>query len=466
MQQTLDVSRKPSHRGRTLLILIALAALGIGALTAFRVGGEPTIEISPKLPGIGARTPVAVTVDEPRRGVKRVTVQLVQGDRVETLADESYPTRPAWAFWGRMQPRVQLAEEVGSETVSGLAEGEATLRVTAERAPTWLRRPAPAVRELTLPVRLRPPTLGLVSSQHNSVQGGSGVVVYRVGEGAVESGVAVGDRWFPGYPLPGGDAAERFAFYAVPYDVDDPAQVRLAVADALGNRGRTAFLDKFTPKPYAHGEIHLDDEFIDRAVPEILGNTPGFAGGATPLDSYLAINGKLRAQEAEQLRKLAADSRPEFLWHQPFLPMHNAKVMSPFAEDRTYLYDGRKVDEQFHLGFDLASVARAPIEAANDGVVVLASYFGIYGNAVVIDHGYGLASLYGHLSRIDVKVGDRVARGQEIGRSGKTGLAGGDHLHFAVLLDGLPVNPLEWWDGKWIRDHVADKLGPALRYRE
>ena len=146
--------------------------------------------------------------------------------------------------------------------------------------------------------------------------------------------------------------------------------------------------------------------------------------------------------------------------------MHNAKVMSPFAEDRTYLYDGRKVDEQFHLGFDLASVARAPIEAANDGVVVLASYFGIYGNAVVIDHGYGLASLYGHLSRIDVKVGDRVARGQEIGRSGKTGLAGGDHLHFAVLLDGLPVNPLEWWDGKWIRDHVAAKLGPAFRYRE
>ena len=203
MQQTLDVSRKPSHRGRTLLILIALVALGIAALIAFRVGGEPTIEISPKLPGIGARTPVAVTVEEPRRGVKRVTVQLVQGDRVETLADESYPTRPAWAFWGRMQPQVQLAEEVGSETVSGLAEGEATLRVTAERASTWLRRPAPAVRELTLPVRLRPPTLGLVSSQHNAVQGGSGVVVYRVGEGAVESGVAVGERWFPGYPLPG-----------------------------------------------------------------------------------------------------------------------------------------------------------------------------------------------------------------------------------------------------------------------
>src|SRR5206468_8878021 len=104
------------------------------------------------------------------------------------------------------------------------------------------------------------------------------------------------------------------------------------------------------------------------------------------------------------------------------------------------------------------------IPASNDGIVVLAGYFGIYGNAVAIDHGYGIMSLYGHLSAIEVKEGEHVTRGQNIGRSGDTGLAGGDHLHFAILLQGLPVNPIEWWDPHWIQDRVARKLGSAFRF--
>lgn len=466
MHRALHSSRKPARRGRTVLSTLAVLALAVGALVTFRAGGEATLEVSAALPGIGPRTPVRVTAAEPRRGIERLTVELVQGDRVETLVDDRFEPRPAWAFWGPMRARIELTEDVGGETVAGLVEGEATVRVSAQPAGTWLRHPSPVVRELTLPVRLSPPTVGLVSSQHYATQGGCGVVVYRVGEGTAESGVVAGGWWFPGYPLPGGGDADRFALYAVPYDVGDPAEVRLVIADALGNRGKRAFLDLFTPRPYATGTIRLTDAFIERVVPEIVARTPGIAAGASPLDTYLAINGSQREADGDRLRRLAEGSRQEFLWHRPFLAMRNAKVMSPFAERRTYLYDGRAVDEQFHLGFDLASVQRAPIQAANDGVVVLAGYFGIYGNAVVVDHGYGLASLYGHLSAIDVADGDRVERGQVIGRSGETGLAGGDHLHFAVLLAGLPVNPLEWWDGRWIRDRVAAKLGPALDYRE
>ncbi len=106
--------------------------------------------------------------------------------------------------------------------------------------------------------------------------------------------------------------------------------------------------------------------------------------------------------------------------------------------------------------------ARAEVGAANGGVVVLARYFGIYGNAVVIDHGYGLMSLYGHLSSLSVQEGQSVARGDVVGRSGATGLAGGDHLHFTMLLHGLSVNPREWWDATWIRNRIESKLGDAL----
>ena len=122
------------------------------------------------------------------------------------------------------------------------------------------------------------------------------------------------------------------------------------------------------------------------------------------------------------------------------------------------VYNGKDVDQQTHLGFDLAVTARVPILAANDGRVVHSGWLGIYGNCVVIDHGLGVSSLYGHMSSIDVKVGDSVTKGQTLGRSGMTGLAAGDHLHFTMLVGGHPVNPVEWWDPHWMQDRVERKL--------
>ena len=119
------------------------------------------------------------------------------------------------------------------------------------------------------------------------------------------------------------------------------------------------------------------------------------------------------------------------------------------------------MDTQIHFGYDLAAVQHGPVPAANSGVVVFAGPLSIYGNAVVVDHGLGLQTLYGHLSSIDVKEGDQVAKEQELGRTGSTGLALGDHLHYEVLINGVSVTPLEWWDAKWIRDHVGRPLREA-----
>jgi len=139
----------------------------------------------------------------------------------------------------------------------------------------------------------------------------------------------------------------------------------------------------------------------------------------------------------------------------------NSQVEASFADHRTYLYKGKEVDQQTHLGFDLAVTSRVPIVAANAGTVLNASWLGIYGNCVIIDHGMGVQSLYGHMSSFDVNVGDKVSRGQTIGRSGMTGLAGGDHLHFTMLVGGRMVNPVEWWDRHWIADRIERKLGEA-----
>jgi hypothetical protein len=449
-----------------LIAVVIVAAIVFACLAIFRIGAPPSITIEPALPGIGKRTPVTVTVEEPGRGLGQITVELVQGEHRKVLGGRVHEPRPFWAFWGPRATTDVIEVEAGKQALEGLREGEATIRVTAQRAPTWLRFPEPAVVELTLPVRLVPPSIEVMSTAVHAAQGGSEAVVYRVGETAVRDGVRAGEWWFPGYPMPGGDERDRFALFAVPYDVGDEGLVRLVAMDDVGNESAVAFITRFFPKPVKTDTIRVSDGFMEKVVPAILSQTPELEDRGNLLENYLAINGELRAVNAQTLVDLAERSVPEFLWHERFLQMPNTQVMSTFADRRTYLYDGRPVDEQTHLGYDLASTQRASVPAANDGIVVLARYFGIYGNAVVIDHGYGLMSLYGHLSSIAVSEGEEVERGQSVGRSGQSGLAGGDHLHFTMLLDGLPVNPVQWWDSHWIHDRLASKLGPALGFQE
>jgi len=132
--------------------------------------------------------------------------------------------------------------------------------------------------------------------------------------------------------------------------------------------------------------------------------------------------------------------------------------MASFAQDRTYYYNGRQVDRQVHWGVDLASLAQSPVPTANSGIVVFAGSLGIYGNAVIIDHGCGLFSMYSHLSKLEAEVKREVKKGDSLGRTGATGMAGGDHLHYAMMVQGVFVNPLEWWDDHWIRDNVDLKM--------
>ncbi len=445
---------------RRFLILSAVALVLFGALT-FWPGRAPKVELISKLKGIGKRTPIEVKIDDVTH-LRRVVVEVVQGaDKIEVTAKE-YDPIPGWAFWRAAKPE-SFTVEVGRETVKGLRAGEAVVRATAERAGSIVRTPDPAIAEVKLPVRLAPPVLSVVSTQHYASQGGCEVVVYQVGE-SERDGVMAGDWFFPGFPLPGAPAGTHFALFAVPYDHPTAAEVRVLAVDEMGNESTASFVDQFKPRPIHTDTIPLDDAFLGRVVPAILSQSPEVSDQGDLLKSYLEINRNLRKKNAATLKELAKQSEPKFLWNEPFLPMANAKITAAFADRRTYVYQNKPVDQQDHLGFDMASVEHDAIRASNRGKVVLARYFGIYGNAVVIDHGYGLMSLYGHLSSIAAKEGQMVERSQEIGRSGMTGLAGGDHLHFTYLLDGLPVNPVEWWDPHWIRDRIVRKLGAALPF--
>jgi murein DD-endopeptidase MepM/ murein hydrolase activator NlpD len=448
---------------KLLLFLVALVAVVAGLLSLFGWGPSPEVEIRPAVAGIGQRTPVTVTVREPARGVAGVRAVLRQNGREEVLAAETLETRPLWMVWGDRTPERRLALEVGKKRQPWLANGKATLRVEATRAGGALRHPDPVVQEVELPVRVTPPALSLLSTQTYAAQGGSEAVVYHVDEAAKRHGVEAGRFFFPGAPLPGRQG-EFFVIFGTPYDLETPDTIRLVAEDALGNQARLAFVERWTPRAIGNAEVTLTDAFLQKVVPEITAHRPDVRASDDLLATYLQINGDLRRKNDQELLALGARSQPQFLWNQAFLPFPGGQVMEKFAARRTYHYGNKEVDHQTHLGFDLASTQHAPVPAANRGVVMTADYFGIYGNTVILDHGYGLMSLYAHLSSIDVTPGQTVERGQRLGLSGATGLAGGDHLHFATLVRGVPVTPVEWWDSHWIQDRIARKLGSALPF--
>jgi murein DD-endopeptidase MepM/ murein hydrolase activator NlpD len=343
--------------------------------------------------------------------------------------------------------------------------------VTASRKVVYGIRTVQSTASKDFRVRLERPRVSVVSTHHYINHGGTEMVVYRVQPGDVTSGVLVGDVEYPGFPASGVNAPEgvkiadpalRVAFFALLYDQDLKTQIRLFARDEAGNTARGDFDFRVFPKPFKRSRIELDDKFLDRVVPAILEGTTEVKPDGDNLAKFLVINGELRRKNAEKIASFAAKTSPEMLWRGVvFHPFTNTAVESAFADHRTYVFKGKEVDQQVHLGFDLASFAGTPIVAANRGTVLYADELGIYGNCVIVDHGLGVQSLYAHLSSIDVKPGQTVEKEQQLGRSGMTGLAGGDHLHFTMLLNGKMVNPVEWWDAHWIEDRILRKLKAA-----
>jgi murein DD-endopeptidase MepM/ murein hydrolase activator NlpD len=442
-------------------VLVALLLLAVGAVALWINAGQaegPAIEIGgPE--AIGQTGEVAVKVTAPRGELSGLTVKLVQGESTTPLYDMSASTAPDTIAGDD----VSLAIPVGKRALPDLKQGEARIDVTAVRPVLFGLRQASATATRMIQVRLTPPQVAVLSQFHYVNHGGSEMVVYRVNSPDADSGVRVGDVEYRGFPAGGGDASLRVAFFALLWDQDLNTPITVYARDAIGNEGAGSFDFRVFPKQFRKSTISLDDRFLGRVVPPILQNSTELKvdDPTNLLASYLAINRELRRMNNETITKLSLETAPEILWRGPFKQLINTAVEAGFADQRTYVYNGSDVDHQVHLGFDLASTANAPVRAANRGRVVHAGWLGIYGNCVILDHGMGLQSLYAHLSSVGVSVGQIVETEAELGRSGATGLAGGDHLHFTMLLAGNAITPIDWWSAQWVQDRVLRKFSDA-----
>ena len=449
-----------------LLILVLLLVAGAGGAYWWAGrGGAPVIAVAKPEKVLGQGAMVEVTVAAPGGHLSKLDVAFEQGGKATPL----FTLAPGAAGLTQDGPdRVKVSVPATRKEIADLKSGDARVLVTAERTALYGLRTLSASHAHPLRVRLEQPRVAVLSMHHYINHAGSERVIFRATPNDVTSGVRVGERTYQAYPGTAvgiSDPAVRVAIYALLHDQDLATPMKVFATDEAGNTASADIASKVFAKAFRRSRIDVPDTFLQRVVPAILENSPDFAREvADPNDllaAFLKINGDLRRKNAEAIAALSKDSAPQMLWEGVFQQLGNSKVESAFADHRTYFHGGKEIDRQIHLGFDLAVTSAVPIVAAGRGKVVLAEYLGIYGNCVIVDHGLGVQSLYAHLSSIDVNKGDNVDKGQQLGRSGMSGLAGGDHLHFSMLVGGYPVNPVDWWSTQWMEDRLLRKIREA-----
>ncbi|MBI1735622.1 MAG: M23 family metallopeptidase [Candidatus Rokubacteria bacterium] len=440
---------RQSHGRLWLLVVLVLLLVVVGPISYLgwrqSAAGVRVTSAPPKL--IGHKTATKLMVEAARGNVSAVEVFLVQGDKRATAAKVE----------GTLGSRAEVPLTLETSAL-GLREGSATLEVHA-RDDYWRPLNFSSGPALSAPVTidLTPPKLEILSATQYLANGGVGLVVFRL-EGAPRAQVAVGATTFPSFPYGPPERGARVSLIALPYDLAPGTPLAIRAEDEAGNVTTRGIPAEIKPRKFPTDRIEVRDSFLQAKVPELL---PQRSPSQPLIEGFLVINRDQRKQAEQEKRRIGAQTADTPLWEGPFVQPRNTKVFANFAEARTYFYEGREIDTQVHFGFDLASTKQSPVPAANRGVVVFAGPLTIYGNTVVVDHGLGLQTLYAHMSIIDVKPGDRVEKGQPLGRSGTTGLALGDHIHYETLIGGISVTPVEWWDAKWIREKVNLPLRSA-----
>ena len=426
-------------------LLAALVVIVLGAFGFVWFSGKHVeLTLAQPVSAIGTETPIRVQADDPH-GVKSFSASVEQNGQSATVYTDATKSR---------QKQRIYSFTAGKKEAAFLTEGPAKLVIHAKSNDL---RGSTATLSEDIQVVLRPPSIVADGYQHYINQGGSELAVLTLGGNWTSAGVRVANYSAGTFPMPGQpeNSNNRFSLFPYPWDVNPDTTPVAFARNGAGTEVTTSFWVKVFPKRFRESTIQLTDKNMQKVVGELDPN-----GTGSLVDRFVRLNREMRRENAQTIYNLRNNTEHRILWSGPFIPVKGARE-SYFADKRSYVYNGRKVDEQVHLGYDLAATTNMPVKAANSGKVIYADRLGLYGNCVIIDHGYSLQSLYGHMSRLMVKVGDMVQKEQQIGVSGSTGLAFGDHVHFSMMVAGYQIDPKEWWDEHWIHDRILSKIGNA-----
>jgi len=421
----------------------------IAAVVLFAFSASPVISLPSSLSALGQSTSLTLRVSDPH-GARSVAAWVEQNGSRYAVWQTTQPARRI--FWQRGVADGEWTFKTGTQSVPQLKDGKARLIVEAT-SNDFRGKITSAERELM--VVTQPPRVSADPDQHYLYLGMADLATFNLSGYWTDAGVRVGDQNFRAWQMPDGQPG-FFSLFAFAWNMPPGTQPVVYAANPGGNEATSSISIQFPkqgqPK-YRVRDLPIDDRFMEKVVNEL---DP--KGSGDMVSRFVKINSEMRRSNNKTLSDLRFKTASRFLWSQPFQQQPNTKVEASFADVRNYIYQGKKIDQQVHLGYDLSSTQHVDVMAANDGLVLYAAPLGIYGNCIVLDHGYGLQSIYGHLSEIGVHEGDSVKRGQSMGKSGLTGMAGGDHIHFSMQLEGVQIDPKEWWDSHWINDHVAKRV--------
>lgn len=444
------------------LVICAVILAPLAWVLIYRFEGTPP-QLETNLPSLYLKDKGMLSLDikDTKTGLREVQVRLVQQEIEKKLIKKAYPAGSVFSpFSGetQMEDRFEIPVEISRY---GLSDGEAVLHIqVSDRSWRGWNRGNIAEETISVFIDTLPPRIEVLSRQHNVERGGAGLVIYRLFEPDVKSGVLVGDRFFPGHSGMFDQAEIHAAFFALDHTQGPGTRIWVTAEDAAGNMTRKGFYHYIRDRGFKSDVLKISDSFLGLTMPDFhLGDREAqFEKTDHPLlEKFKVVNSEIRDANVKKVLSMPADTEPQMLWTQKFERMPGA-TRAGFGDQRTYTYNGKEIGRSRHMGVDLASTALVPVKAANSGRIIMAESVGIFGNTVIIDHGFGLASLYSHLSNIAVSVEDRVKKGDIIGNTGMTGLAAGDHLHFSMIVHNVFVNPLEWWDQNWIENNITAKI--------
>ncbi|WP_457595859.1 peptidoglycan metallopeptidase Pgp6 [Hydrogenimonas sp.] len=449
--------RKKSRSGVVLLLLVFLGIVG-GVLylanSPMFERNAPVIE-APESMYWNLRKPITVVIEDDS-GIRHYRVTLNDGKRDFVVAEETLQVPEK-----RVEVAVRLPRAGWNRRTA-----VATMIVEATDASRWnMLRGNSALKKTVVEIDAVRPSAYVLANSYKITQGGSALVVFHASDDHLKD-VAVKTSFGKAFK------AEPFykeGYYAalIAWPVTEKRfRAWVEASDEAGNVAKAhvpLFIERYR---YRRSNITLKDRFLDGKIADLAAQFDETANVADPLERFKIINEDIRNKNEALIHKLSSNVSDRLIrrWSvKPFHPLKNAKKVASFGDHRYYYYHGRLVSESYHLGLDLASVKMADVKASNPGRVVYAGYNGIYGNMPLIDHGMGLYTLYGHCSTLYVSEGDDVRRGEVIAKTGKTGLALGDHLHFGVLVQGIEVRPIEWMDAHWIKDNITTVFETARR---
>ncbi len=448
---------------KVVLIVVFLAVLIPLAWVLFYKydGAEPVVDVT--LPSLYLKKSyeMSLKVADKGTGLRKIMVSIMQKGNEKVLLEKKYPPSSVLSLFSDGVHEDSFVIPVESRKY-GMEDGEALIRIMVSDY-SWRgwNRGNVFYDEKKVVIDTKPPQIQVLTRRHNIERGGTSLVIYKMFEENVKSGVMVGDNFFPGYSGMFENPDIYTAFFALDHTQGPGTQIFVTAQDLAGNHAKRGFHHYIRDRSFKTDTLNISDRFLNFKMPDFdldeMEDT--FAGSKNPLlEKFLYINEKLREKNVTAILNVPQDTVGEKLWKGRFARLAGAATRSGFADRRIYKYKGKEVDRAVHLGMDLASTANAKVGAANGGRVVMAADEGIFGNTVIIDHGFGLASLYSHLNEITVNEGDRVSKGDVIGTTGLTGLAGGDHLHFSMIVHNVFVNPVEWWDTAWIKNNILSKI--------